>query len=446
LTTRSSLVATIEVGDRTHSELALTERDRHFGISFEYAPDGAAAVDPSLRFEADVAERLEQFRAIFQTALDGFWLVETTGRLLDVNDAYCRMTGYTREELLSKAIADIEARETPDETARHIERIIAVGSDFFESKHRRKDGSTIDVEVSVRYLPIGQGSIFAIFRDVTERKRMERQIRAYQGELTGLVERRASRIQELERQRSAIEKAAATGRLAARLAHEINNPLAGIRNSFLLVKDAIPEIHPYFPYVGMIEKEIARLAAIVREMYGIFRPDGERPAEFDLSRAVREVAALLDGLRLKARVTVCVESEPDPLTVVLHETSLRQVLFNLLQNAIEASPAGGTVRVAAHAGDDTVELRVTDDGPGVPEAVRSRIFEPFFTTKSASEATGLGLGLSICANLVLAMQGEISLAPGSPGTGATVRVRLPLRLERKESGTDDGRGTDPSRG
>ncbi|OGB86938.1 hypothetical protein A3J44_06780 [candidate division WOR-1 bacterium RIFCSPHIGHO2_02_FULL_45_12] len=97
----------------------------------------------------------EFYANIIRTALDGFWLADTAGRLLDVNDAYCKMTGYSREELLQMSVRDLEAAENAEETAAHIKKVIAQGADRFETRHRRKNGSTLEIEIGVTYSPAG---------------------------------------------------------------------------------------------------------------------------------------------------------------------------------------------------------------------------------------------------------------------------------------------------
>jgi len=115
----------------------------------------------------------DEYKTIIQAAMDGFWLLDMEGRFLDVNDAYCRLIGYSRDELLKMSIPDIEAIETPKETAARIARIKEVGGDHFETRHRRKDGRIIDVEVSVNYIDVDGGRMFVFARDISERKQAE---------------------------------------------------------------------------------------------------------------------------------------------------------------------------------------------------------------------------------------------------------------------------------
>lgn len=116
------------------------------------------------------------YGVIVHTAMDGFWLTDIQGRILEVNDSYCSLIGYSRQELLTMPISEFEAQEKPEDTKRHIQRIIESGSDRFESKHRCKDGRIIDLEVSVNYLDVEDGRLFAFLHDITERKKRQREL------------------------------------------------------------------------------------------------------------------------------------------------------------------------------------------------------------------------------------------------------------------------------
>lgn len=120
----------------------------------------------------------EQQHAVLQAAMDGFWLVDLRGRLLEVNAIYCQMSGYAEAELLTMSIADLEARETAEDAAAHIHTIMLQGRDRFESQHRRKDGSIFDVEVSAQYQPFNGGCYMAFLRDITHRRRTQEALTA----------------------------------------------------------------------------------------------------------------------------------------------------------------------------------------------------------------------------------------------------------------------------
>ncbi|NQT31763.1 MAG: PAS domain S-box protein, partial [Deltaproteobacteria bacterium] len=139
----------------------------------------------------DITERKraeEKLETILKTALDGFWLTNLEGKILEVNDSYCKMVGYSREELLKMSIADLEAIESPQEVAQHIKGIIEQGYGRFESRHKHKDGKIIDVEISVNYLDVGEGQFFVFARDITERKRVEKALKAEKNKLQSLID------------------------------------------------------------------------------------------------------------------------------------------------------------------------------------------------------------------------------------------------------------------
>ena len=161
----------------TSEEIFVQNRDgRQIPVEIStsvFASDGKKFILGVLR---DITERRwadEQNKTIIRTALDGFWILDIQGRILEVNETYCNLTGYSNEELLKKSVFDIEALEVHSDTEKHIQRIIETGGDRFESKHRCKDGRIIDIDVSVNYVDEKGGRFFAFIRDITKDKEME---------------------------------------------------------------------------------------------------------------------------------------------------------------------------------------------------------------------------------------------------------------------------------
>ena len=304
-----------------------------------------------------------------------------------------------------------------------------------EHRVRRVDGSL--GWTLTRAVPIldDRGEIsewFGTASDITDRKLYEERIQRQKQELERLVAERTEQIRKLERQRHENEKQAAIGQMAARIAHEINNPLAGVKNSFRLVRKDIPPNSRHYRFVALVDKELDRIARIVRQMFEVYKPERRAPSKVDIRATVSDVETLLEGNARSRGVRIGTDMSEVSDAVELHEDSVRQILFCLLQNAIEASVEGGKVHVMVSLHEDTLVLSVTDDGCGIPSEVGGKIFEPFFTTKGELTTGGLGLGLSITKGVVEAMGGVISYE-SEMNKGTTFQVVLPVHQTNKES-------------
>jgi PAS domain S-box-containing protein len=395
----------VDVGETGEDPLALSAAAGSGVTSLIEAGDGRSLIITATPLPEgghvvavdDVSQvlRLEQrFRALFATVPVAIFTLDESGVLRSVNPAARALAGFDgpaprlTDFLVPAELQYVEAQ---------LAAVRGGASREFVMKLRRPDG--VVREAAVVAVPAagetaGAPLVLAIARDVTDEQRLREQL-------------------------GHTEKLAALGRLVSGVAHELNNPLAGISAlaQALILDEPLDEGSRRV--VESIRGEATRAAQIVTDLLTFARQRPLRRADVDLRELVGEVLRSA-GDRL-GRWTV--ESPADLPAVHADPDQLRQVVLNLLANgghAMRSTEGTGTVRVLS--GDDAVMLEVLDTGPGIPPDVMARIFEPFFTTKPAGEGTGLGL--SISHGIIRAHGGDIH-AENRPGGGARIWFELP---------------------
>jgi hypothetical protein len=379
-------------------------------------PDGTPS--RMLGISADVTEsrKLEdardrsdrRFRAAFESGFQQKFLLDADGTVREVNRGALDQERIAASAVVGQPLWDaLEWAEEP-EAARRLKYAIASAAggtiQQFEHEVESAQRGRVILELAVKpvhYSAESPPQLLLEVRDITARRRAEAAFRE-------------------------VDTLAAMGRIAARVAHEINNPLAGIQYSFLLIKDAVPADHPHFTYVGAIEREIARIATVTRQLYETYRPEQEHSEDAALGTVIGDAVAFLLQVNRASQVSVETDLSGAPGVVRVSGAVLRQIVYNLVQNAMDASPVDGVVRVSAVVSGSMLELRVSDSGPGVPAKLREQIFQPFFSTKDArSRTSGMGLGLSLVKRTVQSAGGRVRVDDG-PNGGAEFIVELPL--------------------
>jgi len=257
-------------------------------------------------------------------------------------------------------------------------------------------------------------------------------LEAYKERYSELVRREEHNI--VEERLTRAEHLAEIGQLAASLAHEIKNPLAGISGAIQIIREEMPEDDPHRPIISEILGQISRLDETVKDLLLYARPTPPKRSKFPLDQAVSRALSLLKGEPALQRVRVKFERGREDMTVHADLRQIEQLIVNLLINAAHASPDGAAVEITVAQDADFVTLAVCDRGKGMPADIQRRAFEPFFTTK----AKGTGLGLSICRRIVEVHGGNISLQ-SVVGGGTTALVGLPRPASRELKDTIDDR-------
>jgi PAS domain S-box-containing protein len=361
-----------------------------------------------------VSER--RLRAFFEATTVGLVEVSTTGRILQANDAFCRMVGYAPAELPGTSAADLVFPDDRSEVRDQYERVGNGPSGVFEAdrRYRRKDGSALWARVSAVAVrdEVGRpGWVSAVVIDLTERKKLEEQVRQ-------------------------AEKLEAVGRLAGGVAHDFNNLLTVINGYGQVVLARLPEGDATRDMVQQMTAAGERAARLTAQLLAFSRNAIVEPKVLDLNEVVSRSAQLLRRL-IGEDVALATVLAPGLSRVKADPTQVDQVLMNLAVNAKDAMPRGGrltieTRDVRLRAEDAAmypdlppggyVQLAVSDTGAGMTEDVKTRLFEPFFTTKE--QGKGTGLGLAVVHGVVEQSGGRVDVY-SELGVGTTFKILLP---------------------
>ncbi len=346
----------------------------------------------------------EQFKVMIRTSLDAFLITDLQGRILEVNDAYCSLTGYSREELLKMNAAELEATESAEETASDIGKLLETGSIRFEARKRRKDGHIQIVEVSSNYSNLNGGRIYSFLRDITERKQAE--------------EHRDSLMREIE---SANEELKNFAYVAS---HDLKAPLRAIGS---LADWISTDYADKFDDEGRAHMRL--LISRVHRMDGLI--DGillysrvgrvkETRVAVDLNRLVADV---IDSLAPPAGITVTIDN---PLPSIMTEpTRIQQVFQNLLSNAIKyMDKPEGKIRINCCAEGRQWKFSITDNGPGIKQQHFEKIFQLFQTLAPRDRVESSGVGLALVKKIVEMYGGHVWVE-SALGEGSTFFFTLP---------------------
>jgi PAS domain S-box-containing protein len=377
-------------------------------------------------------------RALLEATVDAIITICERGIIRTINPAAERMFGYAEEELIGQSVNKLMPSPYREEHDAYIARYLATGEKRIigigrEVVARRKDGTVFPIRLSVAEARLGESRFFVgVIVDITEQKRAEEELRRNHDELHKLVaELRAKNeeIQSMTQQLWLAAKLASVGELAASIAHELNNPLATVALRIESLLEQVPEHDPKRKPLEIIEQETKRMGNLVANLLQFARHGREQISTVDIrDEAVKAIELVHHHLR-KRRIAVVQELAADTPIIYADRQKLRQVFLNLLTNASDAMPHGGTLTVRSRpdtleGGKAAVRIEVADTGVGIPAQYLSKVFDPFFSTKE--EGQGTGLGLAICRRVVEEHCGTIQIV-SEKGKGTTVIFVLPVR-------------------
>jgi len=278
----------------------------------------------------------------------------------------------------------------------------------------RQDGEIVEGNLSIAIIYDGKGDELAsvgIFVDLKKRLEMERRLRQTQEQL----------LQS--------EKLAAMGRLTSQIAHEINNPLYGIMNTLELMKTEISPQNKRRKLLDMSLSETIRLAEMLRKMLSFSKPDQEERKPVDINTVLDEILLLVQKQLQENDIRLSVSLTENLHRVNASTNQLRQVFLNMISNAKDAMPDGGTLTIKTKEKHNNILIEISDTGVGMKEEDAKKIFDAFFTTKESVK--GIGLGLSVCYGFIKDHAGDIKVK-SEFGAGTTFAIHLPAYKDNVE--------------
>jgi PAS domain S-box-containing protein len=366
----------------------------------------AAAIAPLALIASPPAliEARLQLAAIVDSSDDAIISKDLTGVITSWNTSATRLFGYQPHEVIGKSVLILIPEELHSEEPEILRKVTSGQRiEHYETRRRRKNGELLNISLTISPIRDATGRIVGISkiaRDITERKLTE----------AALFES---------------ERMAAIGRLAGSIAHEVNNPLEAILNLTYLLSS-----HPTLDeeargYAQLLLNEVVRLGEITRRTLSFYRETSD-PVEIDMTSLIDGVLKLHQPLMEQHSIRLNTKFSR-PAYVRGRAGELRQVFTNLIGNAIDALPQGGTiyVSVTCSSNERGACITIADNGPGIPAGLREKIFQPFFSTKNSK---GTGLGLWISQGIVRKYGGNLRLrtwADPATKTGSVFRVCIP---------------------
>lgn len=401
------------------------------------------AIDVTERKKAEDELRRseEKYRGLYDSLIDGFVMTDMQGRILECNQGYLDMLGYTKQEIRKLKYQDL----TPAKWHRMEEQVVSGlimrrgYSDEYEKEYVRKSGEVFPVAIRVWLVREDEqgnpASMWGIVRDITQHKLVEqkgRELAAAKAKIEAEIakadelKKAYDNLKEMQESLIRAEKLAALGKLAAMVGHELRNTLGVIKNSVYFLRlrlKAAAEDEKIKRHLQMLDDEVDSSDKIITDILTFTRIQEPKLSAVKVNDVIRKSFRKVRIPRAVKAVTRLGRSLPE---IQADAAQLEQVFHNIILNAVEAMPDGGRLTVTSSKKNGLIEVEISDTGKGVPEENLKKIFEPLFTTK----AHGIGLGLSLCQDVIRGHKGVIEVKSAA-GKGTIFIVKLPFS-ETKE--------------
>jgi two-component system sporulation sensor kinase A len=350
------------------------------------------------KMEISLRESEHRYRNLLRKLPEGV-VIHSDGIIVYANEAACKIfRAESENDLLGREILDFIDSAQQEAFKRRISRVKEgrTETEYIAYSLRCLDGETREVEVSSAevYEWAGEIVVQTLIRDVTERNLQEQFLRQS-------------------------DKLSAIGQLAAGVAHEIRNPLTTLIGFTRILPEKPERVREY---CAIMYEELIRIQDIVNEFMGLSRPEQSRFRLHEINQLITDLIPIIQAAAILNNVDIRTQLDPNLPRLLVDGNQMKQVFLNIMKNAVEAMPDGGTLTVVTRMAQERVHIQFTDTGIGIPEEKIPRIGEPFFTTKE----TGSGLGVMVSYRIIQAHEGRMYFV-SRVGIGTTVHIELPIR-------------------
>ena len=380
-------------------------------------------------YAQEIQENQEKFRQLFLDNPEAAVYVDSDFHVLDANPRFIELFGYLLDEIKGKRLLDLIVPEDKKAEGEMLERKAKKSHTYYETVRKKKDGTLVPVSISAAPITIEGQPIgyVGVYKDITERKQMEKKLEEYSQHLEELVEKRTRQLKEAQEKLIKSERLAAIGEVATTVGHDLRNPLTGIAGATYYLKKKLDSKMDKTTeeMLKLIEENIEYSNNIIKDIL-----EYSREIKLELKEAAPKsiTKGALSLVRVPNNIEVLDATQDEPKIRVDVE-KMKRVFVNIIKNAVGAMSNGGKLTIASREKDGVLEIVFADTGTGIQKDVLEKIWTPFFTTK----AKGMGLGLPICKRIIEAHGGNISVE-STVGKGTTFTVAIPIKPKIEEGG------------
>lgn len=385
------------------------------GTVMSWTPDGKPLT--MMGTHQDITKRKfaqTEFETILSTTQDGFFITDDKANIIEANEAFCKMLGYTRSEMLKLSIPDIEANEKKQDVAVHMQKIFEERYDIFETKHKRKDNTLLDIEISVTLIDAGVVKLIVFARDISERKKAEKTLKQLNNELRELN--------------------ATKDKLFSIIGHDLRGPIGGFKTFIDLLVSSdydLSNTQSLMEILKLIQESANSTYDLLENLLNWAKAQQNEiifaPKKLNFKEITSSTINVLSKSAQNKEITI-IENNVENTFVFADKNMLMTVLRNLISNAIKFSPNGKQIHIDLEKNTNENIITVKDEGVGISSENLQKLFKKNeqLTTNGTSGEKGSGLGLLLCKDFIEKHNGKIWVE-SEIGKGSRFKFTLPVK-------------------